>query len=114
LQQMSAETHSNSPRWKLNDCARIAQGFWRQSAGDDLNSDDAEKLSARIESAMRLSHGGRNLCDLGYHNDIRLCSAVDCIDRVPMLNRVSGDLSLEKGSGTNSAEHPLGHLAIGS
>ena len=98
LEQMESDSpsnakRSNAKRWTLNDCAWIAQGFWRQSVRDDLNSDDAEKLSARIESAMRLSYGGRNLCDLGYDNDIRLCSAVDCIDRVPMLNRVSGDLS---------------------
>ena len=93
LEQMEADSPSNAKRWTLNDCARIAHGFWRQSVGDDSNSDDAEKLSAGIESAMRLSHGGRNLCDLGYDNDIRLCSAVDCFDRVPMLNRVSGELS---------------------
>jgi len=93
LQQLETETHLNANRWMLNDSAGIAQGFWRQSVGDDSNSDGDGKLSAKIESAMRLSRGGRNLCDLGYDNDIRLCSVVDSIDRVPMLNRASGHLS---------------------
>ena len=93
LQQLEAETHSNVNRWELNDCARIAQGFWRQNVGDDANSDSAVKLSAKIESAMRLTHGGRNLCRLGYDNDISLCSVVDSINRVPTLNHASGDLS---------------------
>lgn len=93
LIQTEADTHSTANRWTLNDCARIAQGFWRQSVGDDSNSVGAGKPSAKIESAMRLTHGGRNLCDLGYDNDIRLCSVVDSIQRVPMLNRATGDLS---------------------
>ncbi len=93
LQQMDAETHSIAQRWLRNDCARIAQSFWRQSVGDTSIAGDAGNLSARIESAMRVTNGGRNLCDLGYDNDIRLCSMVDCFGHVPMLNRASGDLS---------------------
>ncbi len=93
LQLMEEETHSNAQRWLLNDCARIAQSFWRQSVGDTSIADGVGKLSARIESAMRVTHGGHNLCDLGYDNDIRLCSAVDCINRVPVLNRESGAVS---------------------
>lgn len=89
LQQIEAETH----RWVLNDSARIAECFWRQSVGETLRKSGDENLSAKIESAMRATHGGRNLCSLGYDNDISLCSAVDSIDRVPMLNRASGDLS---------------------
>ena len=93
LQQIGAQTQSNAERWVLNDCARIAQGFWRQNVGENLQSDSDGKLSAKIESAMRTTRGGRNLCDLGYDDDIRLCSAVDCINRVPVLNRASGELS---------------------
>ena len=93
LLQMVASNNSAVQRWVLNDCARIAQGFWRQSVGENLHADGDEKLSAGIESAMRTTQGGRNLCDLGYENDIRLCSVVDCISLVPMLNRASGDLS---------------------
>ena len=92
LQHMDAETHLHSKRWVLKDGARIAQSFWRQSVGDTSIAGDAGNLSAGIESAMRVTHGGRNLCDLGYDNDIRLCSAVDSINRVPMLNPASGDL----------------------
>lgn len=84
---------SDLPRWKLNDCAGIAQSFWRQSVGDNLHVGSVDNLSSRIEAAMRVTHGGRNLCHLGYEDDIRLCSAVDSIDRVPMLNRATGDLS---------------------
>ena len=93
LQHMDAENHSIAQRWLRNDCARIAQSFWRQSVGDTSIAGDAGNLSARIESAMRVTNGGRNLCDLGYDNDIRLCSMVDCFGHVPMLNRASGDLS---------------------
>ncbi len=93
LLQMVASNNSTLQRWVLNDCARIAHGFWRQSVGENSHADGDEKLSARIESAMRTTQGGRNLCDLGYDNDIRLCSVVDCINLVPMLNRASGDLS---------------------
>jgi 2-phosphosulfolactate phosphatase len=68
-------------RWDLNDCAMIARAFWKQSAG----AENDESLSVRIESAMRQTHGGRNLIGLGYDDDIKLCSAVDSIDVVPML-----------------------------
>jgi 2-phosphosulfolactate phosphatase len=84
---------SDLQRWKLNDCAGIAQSFWRQSVGDNSLVGSVDNLSARIESAMRVTHGGRNLIDLGYDNDIRLCSAVDCISRVPVFSRASRDLS---------------------
>ena len=90
LQQRHA---SDLQRWKLNDGAGISHGFWRQSVGDNSQVGGDENLSARIEAAMRVAHGGRNLIELGYDNDIRLCSIVDCIDRVPVLNRARGELS---------------------
>lgn len=93
LHQMEAATLSNARRWLPNDCARIAQRFWRQSIGNTSISDGSGELSSRIESAMRDTHGGLNLCELGYDNDIRLCSAVDCIDLVPVWDRASGELS---------------------
>jgi len=93
LQPIVASNNSAVQRWALNDCARIAQGFWRQSAGENLHAEGNEKLSAGIESAMRVTQGGRNLRDLGYENDIRLCSLVDCISLVPVLNRASGELT---------------------
>ncbi len=68
-------------RWELNDSARIARGFWQQS----VSGETRESLSAGIESAMRQTHGGLNLIDLGYDNDINLCSAVDTIGVVPIL-----------------------------
>lgn len=68
-------------RWELNDSARIARAFWLQS----VSAENHEALSAGIESAMRQTHGGRNLIGLGYDNDIRLCSAVDSIGVVPVL-----------------------------
>lgn len=83
---------SDLQRWKLNDCAGIARSFWRQSVGDNSLVGSVDNLPARIESAMRDTHGGRNLCELGYDNDIKLCSMVDCFGHVPMLNRASGDL----------------------
>ncbi len=68
-------------RWELNDSARIARAFWLQS----VSSVTRETLSAEIETAMRQTHGGRNLINLGYDIDINLCSAVDSIDVVPVL-----------------------------
>jgi 2-phosphosulfolactate phosphatase len=72
---------SQQDRWGLNDSARIAQTFWQQS----VSGETREALSVGIESAMRQTHGGRNLIDLGYDNDIKLCSAVDSIALVPVL-----------------------------
>lgn len=69
-------------RWGLNDSARIARAFWQQCVGGGTR----EMLSAGIESAMRQTHGGLNLIDLGYDNDIKLCSAVDSIGVVPVLH----------------------------
>ncbi len=85
LQQRHASGRLTAQRWTLNDCAVIARGFWRQSVGANSLVGGDENLSAGIEAAMRVTHGGRNLIELGYDNDISLCSAVDCIDRVPML-----------------------------
>ena len=93
-----------------NDCARIAQAFWRSCVGDPATVGSSEILSAKIEAAMRYTQGGFNLRRLGYDHDIRLCSAVDTVDCVPVLNRDSS----EKGSGTNSAQHASGHISIGS
>ncbi len=73
---------SQKDRWELNDCARIAQRFWQQTVG----SEPGEPLSSRIESAMRQAHGGRNLIDLGYDNDIKLCGAIDTACAVPVLH----------------------------
>ena len=72
---------SQKDRWELNDSAQIARGFWCQS----VDVETSGTLSAGIESAMRKSHGGLNLIDLGYDNDIKLCSAVDSIGVVPLL-----------------------------
>lgn len=68
-------------RWELNDSATIARAFWQHSVRDENH----ESLSSQIESAMRQTHGGRNLIGLGYDNDIRLCSAIDSIGVVPVL-----------------------------
>ena len=72
---------SRNDRWELNDSARIARAFWQQS----ISGETREALTAGIESAMRQTHGGLNLIDLGYDNDINLCSAVDSIGVVPIL-----------------------------
>ena len=73
---------SQNDRWQLSDSAKIARAFWLQS----VSGETREVLSAGIESAMQQTHGGLNLIDLGYHNDIKLCSAVDSIDVVPVLH----------------------------
>ena len=93
LQKSSASNISDMDRWALNDSARIAQGYWRQIMGENTDNDCAEKISSQIESALRETQGGRNLLDLGYDSDIRLCSMVDSIGMVPMLNRKNGGLS---------------------
>lgn len=72
-------------RWQLNDSARIASAFWRQSVCDDSGLEHGADFSARIECAMRETKGGLNLRVLGYDNDIKLCSAVDSIEVVPIL-----------------------------
>ena len=69
-------------RWELNDSARIARTFWQQS----VSAGTRESLSSGIESAMRQTRGGLNLIDLGYDNDINLCSVVDSIGVVPVLH----------------------------
>ncbi|MCA9008699.1 MAG: 2-phosphosulfolactate phosphatase [Planctomycetaceae bacterium] len=76
-----------------NDCARIAQAFWRSCVGDCTTGGSRETLAARIEAAMRDTQGGFNLRRLGFDLDIRRCSAVDTVDCVPVLNREQGTLS---------------------
>lgn len=81
----------DSTRWRLNDCARIALAFWSQAAGN--RSDGNPKTEQQdIEAVMRETKGGRNLRDLGYDADIRLCSLADSIDVVPILNSDSASL----------------------
>ena len=76
---------AQSHRWLLNDSARIASAFWRQSVCGDSSVESGAEFSGRIESAMREARGGHNLRNLGYDNDIRLCSSVDSIEVVPIL-----------------------------
>jgi 2-phosphosulfolactate phosphatase len=82
-----------SQRWKLNDCAWISRAFWQQAVGSDSRTGCGKSQSARIETAMRETHGGLNLRELGYDKDIGLCSAVDAVDLVPQLNRENGELT---------------------
>jgi 2-phosphosulfolactate phosphatase len=93
LTRMNTESESKRQRWQQNDCARIAQAFWRQAVIDNAKSDTSEGLADRIETAMRATQGGLNLRELGYDRDIGLCSAVDTLELVPMLNRESGALT---------------------
>ena len=96
-EMLTCGTHKD--RWELNDAARIAQTFWRQSASGESATKGNNSLSAQIESAMRQTRGGRNLMNLGYDNDIRLCAAADSIRIVPMLQ--------QDGSLRRSAEKDL-------
>ena len=93
LTRINALDASQCERWQQNDCARIAQAFWRQAVADTVESDTSEELSDRIETAMRETHGGFNLRTLGFDRDIGLCSAADTVELVPMLDRQSGALT---------------------
>jgi len=92
LTQRDAAGTSKPERWNPNDCAKISQAFWRQAVGVNFADDRREELFTRIETAMRETRGGLNLRELGYDDDIRLCSEVDLVRRVPELNRKSGEL----------------------
>ncbi len=66
-------------------------------SGDDHLQDDAARLAAhawdRVASdpgallaAMHASRGGRNLARVGLSADVELCSRIDAVDLVAMLN----------------------------
>ncbi len=93
LTRINTVSTSNRQRWQQNDSARIAQDFWRQAVADCAKSESSEGLSDRIEAMMRETHGGFNLRELGFDRDIGLCSAIDAVELVPMLNRESGALT---------------------
>jgi len=62
-----------------NDQAEIAADAWRTAAGT---------LSGRdpLSAALRESHGGRNLIEIGQANDIDLAAQIDRFDIVPELD----------------------------
>ena len=63
---------------ELNDQAHIALSDWQSLTADDLVS--------RLSQRMRLSHGGRNLVQLGYARDIDFAAQIDTLDILPQLD----------------------------
>jgi 2-phosphosulfolactate phosphatase len=80
----------------LGDSARIAQGYWNSVAQGESSRDE---LSRRVNQALSLSHGGRNLATLGYDADITLCSAIDAVKVVPQFDRHQRCLVVAQASG---------------
>lgn len=72
-------------------------------AGRGFGSDDSglvcinlwrEAQRTGLIEAMRSSRGGRNLGRLGFDADIRLCSAVDAINLLPVFDPAQGRITL--------------------
>jgi 2-phosphosulfolactate phosphatase len=63
----------------MNDSAQIALDAWQTATGGSRDP----QVVARC---MKLSHGGRNLCEIGMGGDIRLAAAVDMVPVLPELD----------------------------
>lgn len=79
-----------SAEWMLNDSAVMAWSLWRKTVAEIApctNETPSQVMSERLALAMRNTQGGRNLVDLGYDSDIRLCSQLDLFRIIPKLDR---------------------------
>lgn len=81
---------------RRNDSAEIALRCWNDvvHSGNNLvdDSNTGNTLSDRIEAYFRTTHGGRNLLDLGFDEDLKRCSRLDTLSAVPTLNHTDGVL----------------------
>lgn len=67
------------PSATLNDQAQIALGWWR----------DATQIMQRgtpLHQLLAQGAGGKNLMNLGYHQDIQFCARIDYFSHVPELD----------------------------
>ncbi len=89
---------SESAADELDDSALVARNVWRSCigspgirasmAGADRSVPQLpmEMLRERLTAAMRQSHGGRNLMDIGLADDIRVAAMLDAFDHVPVFD----------------------------
>lgn len=81
---------------RRNDSAEIALRCWnhvvqcRDSKGDENQSDHNRKLSELIEAYFRTTHGGSNLLELGFDEDLKRCSRLDTVSAVPTFDHSKG------------------------
>lgn len=71
-------------RWERNDQATLALAAWRDAVRSNIP--DEEDLIAPLTAAMRASHGGRNLVELGMSADIDLAAQIDRYSIAPQLD----------------------------
>jgi 2-phosphosulfolactate phosphatase len=74
--------------WRLDDSAAIARDAWLNVTANVAGGD----LKATLIEAMRASHGGRNLIQIGLERDIELAAEVDRFSIVPRFNPASGQI----------------------
>ncbi len=84
-------TSETEQTWVADDSAQVACSYWIQQISsrlpstDDLNSASPDVIGLAIEQVLRQTRGGRNLIELGYVNDLEICSRIDAAPVVPVL-----------------------------
>jgi 2-phosphosulfolactate phosphatase len=87
----------NQHEAQRNDSAEIALRCWNDvvqisDSKGIVNSSNDGNLSDVIEAWFHTTHGGRNLLELGFDEDLKRCSRLDTLSAVPTFDHSSGVL----------------------
>jgi 2-phosphosulfolactate phosphatase len=103
LSRLRRPDSADAEPWAMADSSRIALSYWEQQVmlnldgfveGDTDSNGLRELISEAINRTLLRTHGGMNLVELSYAQDITLCSQLDSVPVVSLYDNASRAIHL--------------------